>query len=638
MMSHTFIEQVLKDGSLIENYWPESLGTIVETKESDSPYLVFVIQDAYSELDIQSGIMKILRHLQRQHGLRHVCLEGAVGDFPEFSRITPPLTEQEKKELLALVKGYNLSGPEYLAITESAHFKIYGAENSEQYRKNLETEAQAYKVYRVFGRVFERLAAYVTNLKVGAYSAELLRFDQAIQEQEAGKLTLAELLHRWISEYERQGKIHLNRYPAIENMIRISRLETALEMSKVRPETNRLIEDIITLLSVKRVPYELFDRVVLAKYQLEGRDTTALKKLPRSALVKEYNHFVEEIVKRLARLALQVRLEQLPTREMYSYVVDLSGLCGLDIRRYPNLLTYLHSLYSYHALLQEDFLTEIHLMVEDARMALFTDPFEADREVARAWRALIGLQKICSLASSPEDCERFESEFGCLSLSELMQKIITRNSLSPAAHEQWYQEMLLGPAGEAYSTKQEIVDALFKAFGIERELLPLLHLLFGSELEILSAIFAQFGSKSPLKEPYHDAELSEAPDLHWAKLIAAAIDIALEGAYKFFQLAPARGRSLTENTLQRMKEQGVTVVALVAGGFLTNYVLPVLEREDVAFKLIRPKTKFRGRTRGEYWNSFETRKEMPPLLQNILKRIEPSKVPEENTREEGERQ
>jgi hypothetical protein len=525
---------------------PAKLGAIGDAEWFEfSPYLIFKIQDASFGIDVREGTVDLLRHLHERHGLTLVCVEGGADEslIPATKAVLKP---HDLPWLKNEFEAGRLSGPEYLALTSDIPLIIHGVEDARQYVKNIDALNQAHQYESRIEGGFKELERRVDEMKTHVYDQRLLEFDRALAEHRAGTIGLTDFVTNWLGAYANQLELPLDGSPTISILLRLAELERATRPGEVAKERGRLINDIQVTLGAPRVDRGLLHRVVRAGRKLRGAAVTDVSKLPQRLLVDEYRLAVGDIMRSLARVGLGTRLEMHPVSAADGDLIDLASLLGLEIRHYPNFLTNAHYAHLHGRLPTNALSAELADAIEMIEERLFTD--QRERDVATAARAVSSVWKLCRLEVSSADGDRFLSEFGRLVLDDLLRLVLIAGGDLPPD------------------------DDLLRAF--DRS--------------------ARGGAAG------HDEEGAGASERETAE----RVDAALAGAYRFYKLAPLRARSIAKNTLRLMQEHDVTVAAVIAGGFLTEQIVDVLQRENISYMVIMPRGAPSAITREEYLGKF----------------------------------
>lgn len=549
----------------LDSYWPQAAGSISETATFDSPYRIFKIEDTHYGIDVQKGMLGVLRFLHREYGITLTGLEGAEGDLL-IAEIKSVIRPDEVKQLDGLLKTKVLTAPEYLALTSDLPLELYGVEQRNLYDKNQEALKQAAASYDLSKRLFEILKGHVASLKEAVCGPDLLAFERAVADYEAGEISLKTFVLNWLCPYtaERAG-IPIDEFPNLALFVAFLALEQVTEYKRVRSETARLLNDVLIILFAPRVEPALFERAVRAQRKLEGRGSAAVADTVDETHVMEYKAFARDVFEQLKGVSQAIKTDQLPTSEMYDLVIELGTFCRLDLRRYPNLLRYAHGLHLAGAIHRKNLLAELLQAIDEVRAAVSTT---VEETALTADRVVTGFEKIARLESTPEESEQMIAEFGHLSVKDLLRVA----QLSKA----------MGAFEEADGTTA------------------------GCSPQQLEAMIADFQGCE-----------NEAAGF---QTLVLESDLALEGAYRFYQLAPLRGRAIAENTLRAMREQGVTEAALVTGGFLTSQILGVLNQLQVSYVVIVPPSIPSSVSRDIYIGTFQEEKPGSGLLRELRER------------------
>lgn len=587
---------------------PENLGRVTQAASFDSPFVIFKLEDAYFAIDTQKGLIEILRYLNHQYDIKLVCLEGASGDFFDFSQIKRLLHQEDHRELQKMFRERTLSGPEYIAITGEMPLKLFGTDDPDQYTKNVDALTQTQLGNNDLNFVFESLEKYVSTLREIYYPPELFAFDTALRQYNTGIIKLAEFINDWLLPYSDWMRPHnspavlrLDRYPNLKLLVTALKMETRIEFPKVRPELNQLINAIIERLQAERVSHDLFDRVVRAKYALEHATGDPISQKPRSSLVQEYTQYAHQIIKTLIQVAQQMRRGQTPKLELYDLLVDISTLCGFDLAHCPNLMLYIHYIHQAEVIKRRELLKELQRAIRAVEQAMLRTNDERVRHIARASRLVANAYRLCRLEATPDDCDEFLSEFGRLTLKGVLDGIKTDNTLS--------EEVTA-----IYDTAQLIDNEVEQEGYVTRY-----------------NWFVQLAKLFEQQQASVDSDDVDEGELGAVFIKVILTEVALEGAYKFYQYAPSRGRIIAENTLKAMKDHNVTSAVLITGGFLTNQIMPVFERESVSYVVVLPENVKSAKTRTDWGQEFGSTNVRHQAIRDFLAKIQQREASEEHS-------
>ena len=124
---------------------PKDIGSVkTRYKGKDGKKLVIHIQDAHCNYEAQTNISKILENLSKAYNVNLVSVEGADGFIDTSWFKAFPDAEIRKEVADYFMKKGEITGAEFLSITEDYPIKLYGAENRDLYIKNLNAFTSTY--------------------------------------------------------------------------------------------------------------------------------------------------------------------------------------------------------------------------------------------------------------------------------------------------------------------------------------------------------------------------------------------------------------------------------------------------------------------------------------------------------------
>ncbi len=547
--------------------WPRRCGSAEGHIDPDAPFVVFKIEDTHYRMDVQKSMLDVLEHLQKRFGVNALCLEGAEGPFG-IERYKSVLTPEDLPRLRDALKDKTVTAAEYVALTSDAPFHLYGVDDASLYAQHREALARAYLAYDVveqLGPEFDLLSVIKQRVEVDqerTFGPALMTLCRALSAYESGELGLGPLVRDHLAKDA--ARVH-GSFPELTRFVHTLQVEQELDFKQVELERSRIIEDVVAALDAPRVTRARLTRIVRAGLKLEGRRPDEAATLSGASLVRRYRALIGPLRDELLEISLQHRAGEGSTSDVYVRLLELANLVRLDLARYSHLVTYTQYVVHAERIDRRGMMHQVQRATETAVNRVATTPRELKLTAAR--RAVTGAEKLCRLEQGPDDADRFVSEFGPLTLRDLLGLPTPWDSPSPS-HAEWVQAL-------------DEVEAVVAASGVSKH-----DLLF---------------------EPTPAAPTAVSPPVDWVTPLRAAvlgIDLTLDAAYRFYELAPLRATAMAQNTLLCMKEHGATRAALVSGGFHTTQIVDVLEREGVSYVVILPQTEDTGTTRSGYLHSF----------------------------------
>ncbi|OGW70124.1 MAG: hypothetical protein A2036_04125 [Omnitrophica bacterium GWA2_50_21] len=158
--------------------------------------MVFLLQDAHSVPDAQRNIRRLIDHFQQTYGVYLVGVEGLSGDADARLFNSFP----DKQLLQSVLDEYRQTG-ELAGVSEAAIFsrhssRFYGLENWPLFEQGYVHLLHAGEKEQELLLAIDRIAFQLQKEKEKVYSVTLLQVDSAINDFEAGKINMLDLLHQ----------------------------------------------------------------------------------------------------------------------------------------------------------------------------------------------------------------------------------------------------------------------------------------------------------------------------------------------------------------------------------------------------------------------------------------------------------
>ncbi len=236
---------------------PEKYGRVVESYQGKDNRLIVQIQDLHTNYEAQANEAKLIYHLLKNKGWRLVATEGAEGevDTSIFELFDDTATKEEVARFF-MSKG-QITGAEYLHILKKIPFTIYGAEDTDLYRKHLNSFNNSLSYKDDVLQYCRQVKDALNEIKSHIYAPELKELDRKISAYDERKLSLNKYvgyLNRIFFRYS----VNLKRFPNFERLGGIIELEEEIDFKKVEKEHLNAIKELSQGLSEK----ELADLIV----------------------------------------------------------------------------------------------------------------------------------------------------------------------------------------------------------------------------------------------------------------------------------------------------------------------------------------------------------------------------------------
>ncbi len=234
-------------------YIPDSCGIIKDSFVADNPEsTVIYIQDSHTSVSAQKNLVRIIRLLKDQYGVRSIYVEGASGviDCSELS-IFPDTKVKKLVSSYYLKKGY-IDGSEYLSITENSDennlIRIYGVEDRELYLKNMRAFLGSQKYGERISGFVKGIQTYIDSLKERIYSDELCLFDKATRSFHNNKQGFIEYC-RTVAMGATNSSVGYEDLKDFSMFIKLNNLEKKINFNRADTERQLAIHTLSALLT-----------------------------------------------------------------------------------------------------------------------------------------------------------------------------------------------------------------------------------------------------------------------------------------------------------------------------------------------------------------------------------------------------
>ncbi|MCX5666185.1 MAG: methyltransferase [Candidatus Omnitrophica bacterium] len=275
---------------------PASIGEVIDSSKGNIGKTIIHIRDAHCDYSAQNSISGLVNYFRDKHGIKLVALEGGAGDY-DLSVFTD-IKDVSLREKTAdyFVKQGEVNGAEFYAINNPAKVMLYGVEDPGLYTENLSAYMESLKFKDDAQRLLKVLSATISKLKSKIYPANFKQFDEKVRLFKEDKLSFEEYATA-IADFAKKENINLSEYPNISRFYDVMDHESGINMKEAERQRNILID----LLNKK--------------------------------LSKKY---LEELVAK----TVEFNDNAIPAEEYYAFLLDKAKLCGIDMEKMPDLVSY----------------------------------------------------------------------------------------------------------------------------------------------------------------------------------------------------------------------------------------------------------------------------------------------------------
>jgi len=309
---------------------PQKLGTVKgRYQNTDRPLekIVVHIQDAHCNYAAQHKIAEIIEYLNREYAIDTVNLEGGSGEY-DISAFTD-IQNKDIREKGAdyFVKQGLVNGAEYYAINNPEKVTLWGVEDIDLYRKNLNIYRESLPNRQEIDGYLKALHHILSNLKRHIYSDELLELDIKYTQYKANNLELRDYISYLIEKAK-------ERFIDIKSLTNVFLLNEAL--------------------------------------QEEGKIDFKKANIERDQLIDEFKRMLsKEGLEELLKKTMEFKEERGYGAEFYIYLTETAKSLGIDLNAFPELQKYIIYNSIYHAIDKSKVMNEIEDLEDSIKATLY---------------------------------------------------------------------------------------------------------------------------------------------------------------------------------------------------------------------------------------------------------------------------
>lgn len=442
---------------------PHDSGLVRKIAANGTENILINVQDAHTKIGAQHSIAKILDNLVKNYDLKLVAMEGAASMVDTSIVSAFPVAQARRTAGEFLMKEGRISAGEFYAMISDNPVKLYGAEDPELYRANLEVFKDLVANKAAVRKELQGLARAVSELEAKVYSQPLREIAGKTLIHRKGDIRFSEYWD-FFSRLARTHGVDYTRYANLNKLARTVSLEKEIDFVQAGLERDRLMKE------------------------LEG-------KLSKDDLAK------------LILAALQFKRNRITPGAFHLTLSRLAQAAAINPLTGKNIIRYSQYVVLYESIDLIAIFEEAELFEAELRRRLFANSDE--RLLADLARSVGLLSRLLDTTLAGADYAEYERDAASCEVAAIRQTLC----------------------------------ALASRYAVPAE-------------------------------TYVDFD---------------ALERAVPSARKFYELASARNKALLENTLARMKTEGVRVAALVSGGFHSEGISELLDQKRLSYMVVMPK-------------------------------------------------
>ncbi len=373
---------------------PEGFGKVVESYKGSSDRVIVHLQDLHCNYDCQMNIVRILKHLMKNYGLRLVNCEGAAGAV-DPTLFTFKDKKMQRKITRFFLKQGQLTGAEYLLINNEGEYplELWGVEDEGPYLKHVEVFNKTYPKSKELKRLCDNIKGALSKVKKAIYPEEIMELDEKYDAYENKELEVTDYVD-YMKEKTEARNIDLSKFENFYFLTKLVSIEGNIEFAKVDKERSQAIDDLS-----RALPKEAFSTFFQKSLSYKSGEITALEYFTTMKETAEENN------------------------------VDLGG--------YPNLKNYIEYVNYSERINKVLLFTELDGVADAIRESYLTTPEQ--KRLARFSKNVALLKKFFDMSMSNEEMEYYNNhkeEFKSTAFSDFLKetapKYNVRYSLDPS--------------------------------------------------------------------------------------------------------------------------------------------------------------------------------------------------------------
>ena len=308
------------------------------------------IQDAHSSLTAQESISSILDSLVTNYDLKLVAIEGSSGYIDTSILKTFPDEKIRNNTARSLMAKGKMSAGEFYSITSNKNIALYGIENKDLYKENVEEFKKVYEANQSVSQDITNLLKTLNQIQDKIYSPELKALEYSSVLKEDSSISFTE---RW--NYVRDLALKLNKDNGRAGLNLPYRRDANPSSLDIKDYTNlSKLEESIKL--EKSISFDLANK---------ERDAL-IDAISRSATKSD--------LEKLVLKSLSFKQGKISQGEYYLFLQGLAKDYSIDPDPYKNLIRFTDYSALYESIDLLEIFEEVKLLESQIKDKLFTTP------------------------------------------------------------------------------------------------------------------------------------------------------------------------------------------------------------------------------------------------------------------------
>ncbi|MBN1586565.1 MAG: SIS domain-containing protein [Candidatus Omnitrophica bacterium] len=252
---------------------PHQHGKSIESYDGTTPKFILHLQDLHTQAEAQRNNASIIEHMIEDCGLALVCVEGAAGLVDTSLVGNYPDAAVRQAVADTFMEGGEITGEEYLAMTQHPDMLIWGVEEPELYFRNGLLYLANLRIGEEAQPTLVELERALDKLAEAVYSPELKELSDTRRSFEAKTLPFGGYTEFLMQKANEHGVATPQIAPNLNRLSEAMQLEAQMDSAKADQEARTLLQGLTGLFSTKGNQASLQKLLGLSVSYREGTKT-----------------------------------------------------------------------------------------------------------------------------------------------------------------------------------------------------------------------------------------------------------------------------------------------------------------------------------------------------------------------------
>ncbi len=215
---------------------PSDFGKIQETREGTNGKTIILIQEAHVDLEAQKSMIKILKSLMLQTGVRQFLVEGGWGNVSLSEMRVYGTLDGRRKIADHFLEAGKISAEEYLDILGEFPMELWGIEDRALYSQNMKAFLHFHEAQTSALEANSRMLQSVRELADKALNKKLRNWDLRRRAFHDEKISLSV----YLPELVNTAQVSFKDYPEMDHISALMGKSSDFDLDKLEKEKREL--------------------------------------------------------------------------------------------------------------------------------------------------------------------------------------------------------------------------------------------------------------------------------------------------------------------------------------------------------------------------------------------------------------